>query len=225
MQQSKVRLSWLDTGIESDGNENNIQSTAHELMFDAVEAMNISSEASITKLVIESGATISDHKRAQPKRITLKARVSNDPIGAPLPSGTASETIISAKVTKTDVGNVIVYSNEFDRVQDVFDSLQTLVEHPILVLLETPNKTYDNLTVTSVTDDRTGPHYRGASFDIILDEIQSAETQTTTGIVVPRQPRGQPAANTAAVAAQEEAPETESVPDSVNESVLHSVFN
>lgn len=186
-----VRITWTNSSITSDGGETNtLTVSGYELVFDAVERQAVTSRAEVTQFTVESGAPLTDHKKKLPRTIVVVGRVTNTPIGTPPPSGLNNSSRITAEIRGSDVGNVLQFSEPFDRVQDVFDSLQHLVQNGIFVTLETDNAVYDRVTVTSVEDIRNAPHYDGASFIVTFQEIFIAETQEVE-IPIPLQPRGQ----------------------------------
>lgn len=187
------RISWTDESITSGGETNELNSSLNILEFDIVERWNQSSKADVTQYAVESGAPLTDHKKALPKEIIIDGLVSNTPLGTPPPNGKGESSRISTSFRGTGSGsNVLTFSEEFDRVQDCFDSLQHLVENPIFCTLEMPQKTYERVTVKSVEDSReagTTGWFKGVRFRVTFQEIFVGQTQTVD-IPVPLEPRG-----------------------------------
>jgi hypothetical protein len=201
-----VTISWSDTSITSpDGQKNSLVANAYELRFDAVERLSLTSKAEVTSYTVESGSPLTDHKKKLPRTIVVQGRVSNTPIGAPPPSGLNNSSRVSAEIRGSNIGNLLQFSEEFDRLQDVFDSLQHLVQNGIFVTLETDQAVYDRVTVVSVEDLRTAPHYNGASFIVTFQEIFVADTQEVL-IPIPAEPRGQSTREERADSAQSATP-------------------
>lgn len=185
-----IRLSWNQSSIISEGEQNRLSVDSYILEFDAVMRLAKTARADVTNFVVESGASLTDHKKRTPRTIILEGLVSNTPIKAPPPSGKSNKSTISAEVRKGEKGNTLQFSEQFDRVQDVYDTLQMLVREPILVTLETEQEVFERVTVTVVEDIRNAPHFAGASFTVQCQEIFIAETEEVE-IPIPQEPRGQ----------------------------------
>lgn len=186
-----VRITWTDSSITSEGGETNtLIVSGYELVFDAVERQSLTSRAEVSQFTVESGSPLTDHKKKLPRTIVVIGRVVNTPIGTPPPSGLNNSSRITAEIRGSSIGNVLQFSEPFNRVQDVFDSLQHLVQNGIFVTLETDNAVYERVTVTGVEDIRNAPHYDGASFIVTFQEIFIAQTEDVE-IPIPLEPRGQ----------------------------------
>lgn len=183
-----VTITWADENISSEGETNVVNFSFRRLQFDAVERLARSSTAEVTQFAVESGAPLTDHKKKLPRKIVVVGKVSNTPIRTPPPSGKTIESTMLAVVGAGLGGNVLQFSEEFDRVQDVYDSLQELVESPIFVTLETDIDVFERVTVISVENIKTTSDNM-AEFSVTFQEIFIGVTEIVE-IPIPRQPRG-----------------------------------
>lgn len=184
-----VTFSWTDESVTSEGSTNTINSSANVLEFDAVVRLVRTSKADVTQYTVESGAGLTDHKKKLPRTITVTGLVTNTPTDAPPPNGKGESTGVTVSTRNAPDGNYLVFSREFDRVQDVWDSLQSLVENPIFVTLDTPQQTFERVTVTAVEQAKDDPN-NNAIFVVTLQEIFVGETETVE-VPIPLNPRGQ----------------------------------
>jgi hypothetical protein len=95
----------------------------HTLRFDCITSESHEGTSVLTEHTVESGAPISDHKRANPRRISIEAIVSNTPLDAPPPSGYGQTTIQTSLSTDQGKPSVTVFSAPFDRIGDVLATL------------------------------------------------------------------------------------------------------
>lgn len=184
-----VTITWADENISSEGETNTVNFSFRRLQFDAVQRLARSSAAEVTGFAVESGAPLTDHKRKLPRKVVVVGKVTNTPIGAPPPSGKTVESVVSAEVRAGLGGNVLQFSEEFDRIQDVYDSLQELVENPIFVTLETDIDVFDRVMVISVENIKTVAE-NTEEFSITFQEIFIGVTEVVD-VPIPQQPRGE----------------------------------
>lgn len=197
-----VQISWSTDSISSDdaSGENVLTTAFHLLAFDAVMAEDHEEESELTDHVIETREAISDHKRPKPQTLRMEAIITNTPLAAPPPSGFGSVTP-SAEVRKS-VGsakaNVVVFSEEFDRVGDAIETLNRLRREAIDLTVETSTRTYENMQLIQVRRARAGGEDAtdAASVDLVFREVFRGET-ITVDAPVPREPRGAPRSETA----------------------------
>jgi len=208
-----ARISWTESTATSEGETTSLNVNSYTLEFDADMRRVVTSRADVTEFAVETGAALSDHKKTKPRIIQMVGRVTNTPIGNPPPSGQSSQRRITTAVRGTGAGNTLVFSEEFDRVQDVYDALKDLVSKPIFVTLETPQEVFERVTVSSVEDIRSAPHYDGAEFNITFQEIFLAETEEVE-IPIPAEPRGQNERDESANSAQDSDADEDSAPQS-----------
>ncbi len=209
-----LQISWsTDSEATNADGENEVTSAFHLLEFDAVTREEHSAKSSLTDHVVESTEAISDHKRPEPQEIRIEAVVSNTPVSFP-PSSGFNGRAISAEV-RQEVGNaranVAVFSDEFDRIQDVEATLDRLRREAIDVTVQTRVRTYENVQLVSVSIPRTDP-MDAIEINLTLREVFRAETATVDA-PLPREPRGSARSETSA-----EAEETETEED--DQSVL-----
>lgn len=183
-----VTITWVDENISSEGQTNDVNFSFRRLQFDAVQRLARSSTAEVTQFAVASGAPLTDHKRKLPRKIVVVGVVSNTPIAAPPPSGKTVESAVRAEVGAGVGGNVLQFSEEFDRIQDVYDSLQELVESPIFVTLETDIDVFERVTVVSVENIKTTADDK-EEFSVTFQEIFIGVTEVVE-VPIPQQPRG-----------------------------------
>jgi len=200
-----LEISWETEAESVEDGEAVITASYHLLEFDAVLSEEHEAESEMTDHVVESSEAISDHKRAKPRALRLDVLVTNTPIGVPPPSGFGTRAI-SARVRK-DVGNakanVIVFSEEFDRVADVASTLDRLRAEAVDLTVATAIRTYERVQLLSVSIPRKEPE-DAASFSLRFREVFRAETQTVDA-PLPREPRGASRSETSSEPEDEEA--------------------
>ena len=206
-----LQISWSTEAQSTNAEgENEVNTTYHLLEFDAVLSEEHGAESDLTDHVVESGAAISDHKRPKPRTLQIDGLVTNTPLGFPPPSGFGTRAI-SAEVRKS-VGsakaNVVVFSEEFDRVVDVAETLDRLRAEAIDLTIETVIRTYEDMQLVSVSAPRKEA-IDAVTFSLRFREVFRAETQTVEA-PLPREPRAAPRTETSAEGEDEEADGTES---------------
>jgi len=183
------------------------------LEFDAVTREEHAGEADLPEHVVESGASLNDHKRAKNRTIDITGIVSNTPLDFPPRSGFASQSI-----STSTVGGVITFSEDFNRVQDVAETIERLRVEPIDLTVETAIATYDNVQLAGYSIPRADPE-DAAEFSLKFVQIRRAETQTVEA-PLPREPRAAHRTTTTT----ETREETEADPATNNESWLHELM-
>lgn len=219
-----LQISWsTETEATSADGENEVTTAFHLLEFDAVVSEEHTAESELTDHVVESGEAISDHKRPKPRAINLEAHVTNTPLDFPPSSGFQARAI-SAQVRK-GVGdakaNVVVFSEEFDRITDVESTLDRLRKEAIDLTVETRVRTYENVQLVSYSIPRRDP-IDGIDIQIKLREVFRAETQTVDA-PLPREPRGARRTETSAEPEQETDAETNTTEDSLLTSLIGAI--
>lgn len=200
-----LRISWstAEEGVvfseDSEEGMREVTFTENVLEFDAVTSETHEGISEITEHAVETGAPISDHKRTKPRRLTIEALVTNTPLGAPPPSGFDSGTPVTAEVRAEEIGestegqrpraNVVVFSAAFDRMVDVFDTLDALRSGDTFVTITTRVRTYENMQIVAVTSPREPEDGDSIRFTVECVEVRIAETRTVDA-PVPREPRG-----------------------------------
>lgn len=185
-----LKISW-NTQNMTLGASGDLESTSYEhtLEFDVVTSETHEGSSVLTERAVESGAPITDHKRANPRRVTIEAIVSNTPLGAPPASGYA-QTTIQTSISKEDGrANVVVFSAEFDRIADVMATLDRLRLEATFVTLTTSRRSYDAVQIVSVSEPRSPEDGDSQRFMIEIQEVRIAQTRTVDA-PRPREPRG-----------------------------------
>jgi hypothetical protein len=163
------------------------RSYEHTLQFDCVTEETHEGASVLTEHTVESGVPLTDHKRAMPRRISIEAWVTQTPLDVPLPSGYGQTTV--QVQTQTAGASVSVFSQEFDRIADVLDTLDRLRLEATTVTLTTRRRTYDSVQIVSVTESRTPEDGDVQKLLIEIQEIRVAQTRTVDS-PQPREPRG-----------------------------------
>ncbi len=207
-----LRISWGTSSETESGGEFTTESTEHILEFDAVVKEGHLSSSEVTTHTVETGEAISDHKRANPRTIEIEAFVSNTPLEAPPRSGPRTSGAIS-EIQTTSTGNVTVFSEEFDRVSDVWETLLELQREAIDVTVSTTFQVYENVQLVRVATPRDVPE-DGVMFQLTLQEGFRATAELIDD-PVPREPRER--ANQETNTAPDE---DDSDPDAVEDSLL-----
>lgn len=189
---SRTLISW-STQTTALGDDGDLEARAfeHSVAFDAVTSITVEGTSVLTEHAVESGAPISDHKRANPRRITIEAVVSNTPIDRPPASGYGEASTVEVRTTKPDdgSGNVQEFLTAFDRIQDVIDTLDRLRLEATAVTLSTGRRTFEAVQIVSVSEPREVEDGDTQRFTIEIQEVRIAQSRTVDA-PRPREPRG-----------------------------------
>lgn len=177
-----MRITWVTT----DGPG----AVFHRLEFDAVTRERHVAEAELTEHVVETGESLVDHKRARPREYDLEAVVTNTPIGAPPASGFANVLVTAQASLETGLTE---FSEEFDRLADVADTLERLRAEPIDLSVETRLRTYENFQVVRVEIVRDDP-VDAMELSLTIREVFRGSA-TLVDAPAPREPRGETTRN------------------------------
>lgn len=194
-----LTISWSTQAIaRADSGDLRADSFEHTLIFDCVSTESHEGTSELTEHSVESGAPISDHKRANPDKVTIEALVTNTPLDAPPASGYGTSTI-QATVRQPDENNaakasVVVFSAGFDRIGDVSDTLRRLRLEATPVTLTTRIRTYENVQVIGVTEPRGAEDGDSLRMTITVRQVRIAQSRTAS-TPVPQEPRGAAAHN------------------------------
>ena len=186
-----LRISWTTENlITGGGGDLELSETEHVLQFDAVTQVSHEHGATVTEHAVERGSVLSDHKRAEPDRVSITATVTNTPIGAPPPSGfTDGGPIQASEGTNEAKINALQFSRPFDRMVSCLATLRRLTNEPILVTVATRSATYEEMTVISCTGLREADSGDSLEFTVELQRLRLAYTETVEA-PVPREARG-----------------------------------
>lgn len=189
-----LAITW-ETETITQSSEGDLAATVvfHTLEFDAVTREQHIASALVTEHAVEGAVAVADHKRPEPRRITVETYVSNTPIGPPPASGYGPLDGPAASVGKAESGGTVrIFSDPFDRIGDVWATLQRLVSESTILSVSTRYQTYDNVVLISVDTPRTGGQGAGDFVTATLDfkEVRIAET-SLADVPRPREPRAQ----------------------------------
>ncbi len=185
-----IAISWSTESRELEGEDLTLLSTDHELRFDVVTRVVHDGTSVLTERAVEDGAPISDHKRANPKRITIEAVVSNTPLDVPPPSGYGDSSTISITKSEEDGASVNVFSADFDRIEEVSSTLERLRLEATSVAISTRSRTYDAMQLIPVSEPTEVEDGDSAKFTLEFQQIRIARTRSVDA-PAPREPRGQ----------------------------------
>lgn len=187
-----LAISWStqSTALGDDG-DLEARATEHLLVFDAVTSVTVEGASVLTEHAVESGSPISDHKRANPRRVSIEAIVSNTPIDRPPASGYGDAGDVTTSTTKPDdgSGNVLTYSADFDRIADVIVTLDRLRLEATGVTISTGRRTFEAIQIVFVSEPRETEDGTSQRFSIECQEIRVAQSRTVDA-PRPREPRG-----------------------------------
>lgn len=124
----------------------------------------------VTKHPVEAGANISDHRRVQPRSVTVEGVITNTPIPGPT----------DPQVTQEFNGHPFVSRSQYDptRAGNAYQDLLDLASSSTLVDVVTTMETYSNMTLSSLDiprDARTGEAVR---FTATFTEIRTVSNAT-----------------------------------------------
>lgn len=210
-----LAIQWSTETVNETGGAFVSSFSEHSLRFDAVTKEVHDMTSVVTEHAVEGAAAISDHKRPDPRRLSLEVTVTNTPTGDVLPSG--YEDFRPPTTVEGSAGGVAVlqYSSTFDRVSDVFQTLKRLVSEPTLltVIAETGLEVYENMTIVNVSAPRESGDGASITFSIDFIEVRLAEARLVDA-PEPREVRGSRAQNSG-TQETEDAEESEQVNQSI----------
>lgn len=122
--------------------------------FDAIMTEGHSTTVLVTEHPVEAGSVIVDHVRPSPDTLALEVFISDTPLSL---EGALVERSLypkfGAEGVSVEDGR---YTQEFQRVQSVYDQIRTLARTGQLVTVYTTLRTYKDLLITDVSTPR-GP--------------------------------------------------------------------
>ena len=151
----------------------------------------------VTKLPVESGATVSDHVAAQPRTVQIKAFISEFPekIGEQLErfGANVQETIESALDFVGLLDGPVTRARS--RASDILILLNQWADRRDLVRLTTDLRVYEQMVIASVSAPLNPANGGSVEVELTLQEIRFASTRRTQALrerradVPPAQPR------------------------------------
>lgn len=212
-------ISWSTqtTSLDAAG-DLQARSVEHTLAFDAVLSETHEGTSVLTEHAVESGAPISDHKRANPDRISIEALVTNTPLDAPPASGYGTSGISTSfnKDEAPEGAAVLLFSATFDRISDVVQTLRRLRLESTPVTVSTRIHTYENVQVVGVSTPREPGDGDSVRLNIEFQQVRIAQTRTTD-TPAPREPRGTPTTDRGGQEATDAATRRQSALDAARE--------
>ena len=167
----------------------------HTLQFDAVSSEVHEGSSVLSEHAVGEGSPITSHKRANPKRLTIEAVVTNTPLGLPPPSGYGAGSPITQRLAGSNDnaigGAVLVYSATFDRMGDVEATLDRLRLEATNVTISTRIRTYENMQIVAVSIPRKPDDGDSLTLTIECQQVRIARSRTVAS-PIPREPRGAP---------------------------------
>lgn len=178
----------------------------------------------ITEHPVEDGAPVNDHIRVMGERISIEGFVTNTPRfdEARGNRGTFSEIAIDAEpydppilptpgsllnagieVLGDALGlngaapkafNPLSFPTPFNAVTETEEALDTLRKEGALCQVITSSRRFSDMVIETATKSQTRDDGTGASFLIQMRKLRIVRVATTTGVVLPEEPRGVPLA-------------------------------
>lgn len=133
---------------------------------DATISENHTSSYNITRHPVESGVSISDHKRREPLRITIEGIITNTPL----------------ELLNFD-------PSDCERPQDTWETFQDLQASDNLLTVFTTLQSYENMQIQSVSAVRDAQNGNALRFTAQLEEVFIVETTTVEQQSLSRPPR------------------------------------
>jgi hypothetical protein len=155
-----------------------------ELSFDVLETETYDVSATVTSLVVETGAPITDHIRPNQDREVLVGIVSNSPLRI---SSTASYSDVS--LPSGGVASVLSYHGSETRTAGAFEKLRALCRDGVLVDVEGGRRVIEGWAIESISAPREVDSAGALVCTVSLVEIQTAEFEEID-VPSPRVERG-----------------------------------
>lgn len=157
------------------------------LEVDALLREGGNSVSEITEYPIEFGAPAADHIRDKSDSVTFEFVITNTPLQAP---GTNANGATS-RVVKRQNGLVgIEFSNEFDRVKSVMDTLHNVRTRGLLWTIYSPLRVYIKFAIENITTERTPKSGNSAKFILQMKRVRIVRTRVVS--IPPRRRRVAP---------------------------------
>lgn len=141
--------------------------------------------AEVTRHQVEKGSDTTDHIRALPQKVSIEGVVTNTPIAAPLSAsgitasfGAKDFTVGGQKFT----AQVLQFSEQFDRVLEVYGDLVRAASFGALVTVTTTLHTYQNMAISNFGVPRNAGLGNALRFSIDFSEIRIVETTTVAAL-------------------------------------------
>lgn len=188
-----LRISWsTQTTNLDDAGDLTAVNAEHTLEFDVETRVSHKGTSVLTEHAVESGAPISDHKRATPKTISIEAIVTQTPLGDPPASGYGAADRVRGATREDKEGSgatVYVYPATFDRIRDVETTLERLRLEATPVTLSTRVRTYEQVQLINVAVEESDEDAITLTIDV--QEVRIAQTRSID-TPRPREPRAAP---------------------------------
>lgn len=157
---------WI-TILPNDGNPNAI-------IFDGTISETHDLTSTATKHAIEFGSSISDHVRRNPIGFACEVAVSDQPL-YDLGRGEFKTKRISIAGQSFDL-KMLVFPEKIQRIKEVFDDLEGLIDRNSIVSIITSIKTYDNMVLVKIGLPRNSSSKN--IFSLQFEQIKIVDTAT-----------------------------------------------
>jgi hypothetical protein len=142
------------------------------LELDAALTETHSADVEVTEYPVEQGANVADHRRVKPISITLECIISNTPMPK---DGDPNATVSYRGHTWQSRSK-----GQPGRAELAYEELLDLKNSAELLTVVTSLKTYDNMTITSVSVPRDEDTVHALRFTVTLREIRVVRNDTVT---------------------------------------------
>lgn len=167
------------------------------IVLDAVIREMHTLSAEVTEHPVEGGSKISDHMAKQPDRLELECSVTNTPVKKP-PSHADGVTEIGIDIPYYKEGPITIrlgplgeldpfgknafatvkgFSQDFDRVQAVWQELRSIVGKRVVTVVSSLGE-YADMGIETVTAPRENAVTKELSFNVTLKQIATATSRT-----------------------------------------------
>jgi hypothetical protein len=143
--------------------------------------------AQVTEHPVENGPDVADHIRPLPRRVVLSGIVTNTPIYTPATQVRGATGSFAGQFS-VQVGNksikytALQFSDEFDRVRDVYGELVTAALGGALFEVTTTLAQYENMAITNFDVPRGAGTGNALQFQIQFQEVRLVDTQQVTAL-------------------------------------------
>lgn len=159
---------------------------AQTIVLDASVNEMHTTAAEVTDHQVEKQPNVVDYIRPLPRKIQIEGVVTNTPIGGPPdPNRGVTATQGSQSITvggKTVSAQVLKFSDQFDRVRDVYGDLVDAALGGALFTIDTTLASYENFAITNFAVPRNAQSGSSIQFQLELMEVRIVESKETQAL-------------------------------------------
>lgn len=163
------------------------------IFLDATLSEEHSNTYQLTTHAMGEGLDITDHKRREPRKLTIEAQISNTPLFLPSDEITAFEQLDTVAELEDALDGESQFSFNTLARRDIaaWEQLKAYQESNDLISVYTQLEVYQNMQIISINTTRTAETSNVLRFTMTLQEVRVANAERVEALQAPR-PEAQP---------------------------------